>query len=221
MKKTQIVALAFAAVVAFSAFTSASAFALTFEKAKFLINGADIPVGTTVPIDAIGELLFENLLNGAAFTCSGLFEGVAESGGVGRITKVFSLAGTEIKELTSPNVALSCTNEKTCEKPEANPDTLPFGVEAEQDEGSFYVLIKGSYEFTCTIFGGIKIEELCEPPAGTGIGGVITNLATDFEAGAATEPRSVCNGNAEEGSLTNLAGNLTSSTAGNLAVSLP
>jgi len=216
MKKMQIVALAFAAVFAFSAFTSASAFALTFEKAKFLINGIDIPTGTTAPIDTIGELLFENVLNGAAFTCSGLFEGVAEPGGKGKVTKVFSLAGVEIKELPS---VLACTNEKTCEKPEASPDGLPFPIEAEQDveDGKFWVLVAGSYEFTCTVLG-IKIEELCVLPA---VGSEVTNLATDFEAAPATEPKYTCSSNAEESALTNIAGNLTSSTSGNLSVSLP
>jgi hypothetical protein len=215
MKKMHVM-LAFAALFAFSAISVSSASALTFEKAHFLINAAEAPANT--PIDATGEILFESVLAGASFICSGLFEGTAGPNGEGSITKVFNLAGTEIKEL--PATGISCTQEKTCESATANPDTLPFKVIAEKDveTGAFYVLIAGKYEFTCTVIG-IKIEELCEPPAAGSIGGEVINMATDFEAGEATEPLATCNGNAEDGVIANIKGNLISSTAGNINIS--
>jgi len=214
------VVLAFAALFAFSALSvsAASAAELTFEKAKFLVGGVEAPAGTAV--DALGEILFESVLAGASFVCSGLFEGTVGPNGEGSITKVFSLAGVEIKEL--PEAGISCTQEKTCETALANPDGLPFKVIAEEDEGVFYLLIAGKYDFTCTVIG-IKIEELCEPPATPGfIGGAVTNLATDIEAGEVTEPLATCNGNAEEGGLTNLKTNLIATVSGaTLAISLP
>jgi len=219
MKKMQVV-LAFAALFAFSAFSASSASAaLTFEKAHFLINGNEAPAGT--PVDALGELLFESVLAGASFVCSGLFLGTVGPGGEGSITKVFNLAEVEVKEL--PAAGIACTNEKTCETAVANPDeivTAGWKVIAEKDieTGKFYVLIAGKYEFTCTVIG-IKIEELCEPPAAGSIGGEVIALATDIEAGEMTEPLATCNSNAEEGALVNLKGNLISSTAGNLSVS--
>jgi len=220
MKKTQLVVMAFVAVFAFSALITGSASAaLTFEKAHFLVNGSEAPAKTV--INSTGELRFENVLNSAAFTCSGLFEGTVGPSGTGEITRVVNLSGAEVKEL--PATGISCTNTKTCESAVANPDKLPFKVEAVKDSetGKFFVLIAGSYEFTCTVIG-IKIEELCAPPAGGFIGGEITNLASDFEANAgATEPLATCNENAEEGLLTNIAGNLTATaiTTNTLAVS--
>lgn len=218
MQKRRLVALAFAVVFVVSAFTSASAFALAFQPAEWLVGGAAIGAGETKPIDVLGEMLFENVLNGSALVCSALFEGVAKPDGRGELTKMFSLPGVEIRELTS---ALACTNEKTCEAPEISPDGLPFTIEPAEDEqdGKFWIFTDASFEISCTILG-VKIEELCGPEqAGTGIGSEITNLATDFEAATATEPRALCNTNASEGEMTNVAGNLTSSTAGNLSIS--
>jgi len=209
MRKMQLLVLAFVTVFAFSALITGSASAaLTFEKAHFLVNSEEAPAKTV--IDSTGELRFENVLNGAAFTCSGLFEGTVGAGGTGEITRIVSLAGAEVKEL--PGAGISCTNTKTCESVVLNPDKLPFKLEAVKDSitGQFGELISFSFEFTCTVIG-IKIEELCEPPAGTGVGGEITNLTTDFEANpGATEPSGTCNGNAEEALVTNIAGNLTS-----------
>lgn len=214
MKKTYLLVLA--AVFMLGAVASAPAFALTFNPAEWLINGAAIVVNK--PIDILGEILVENVLNGAAMVCSALFEGVAKPGGGGEITKMFNLAGVEIRELPS---ALACTNQKTCEAPEISPDGLPFLIEPAEDaqDGKFYVFTTDSFELSCTIVG-VKVEELCGPEqAGTGIGGEIFNLATDFELAAATEPRALCNNNAAEGDLVNIGGNLISSTAGNLSIS--
>jgi hypothetical protein len=219
MRKTQLVVLAFAAVFAFSAFASSSAFALTFEKASFLIGGSDIAKGSSDPIEALGELLFANSLNGAEFTCSGSFKGKAESEGAGAIEKIFNLAGTEVGELGKTGI--SCTNEKSCTNATAYPEGLPFKIKAEQDEGKFYVLIAGAYEFLCEILG-VNLEELCHAVLEEGfIGGEVISGTTDYESQAMTEPKSECNTNSEEGTITNIAGNLTSSSAGSLAVSLP
>jgi hypothetical protein len=218
MKKTHLIVLAFASAFALSALVASSASALTFEKAHFLINNAEAPANT--PYDDTTEFLIENVLNGASFICSVLFEGTVGPGGTGSITKIFNLAGVESKELTATGVA--CSQEKTCEKAEASPDGLPFKIEARKDpeDGKFYVFYFIKYEFACTVLG-IKIEELCEPPTGSaaGVGGEVTNLATDFEANSSTEPLFTCNGNTEENTIIFIPGNLTSSTSGSLSVS--
>ncbi len=190
-----------------------SAFALTFELALWLANGKDVAGELLTKTE--GEMLFENLLNGAHFTCSFVLEGTVSTNSAGTVTMMYALGigGRLIEELAGE--ALLC-KEENCEKPERWPVGLPWRTELEQDSEdvptTFWVLITGfAYHFACSVFG-IKVEELCELPAGTGF--EVLNVTGGVEAMGAMSPESGCGGNASEGETTFVAGNLTSLTNG-------
>jgi hypothetical protein len=203
MRKIQLLGIALVVVCAFSAFTVASASALTLVAAKWLANGA--VVNANLAADTLGELLFENVLNGGAILCSGLFEGTVGANGVDNITKVFNLAGTEIPALdeTGATGGLSCSGEKTCETgSEIWPVGLPFKTQLDLDteDGKFYDLVLNAEYFILCLFFGSSINELCVAAAGTM--GEVKNVAGGVEAVGSTEPLGTCNGNTEDGLIT-------------------
>ena len=218
MKKIHLVGLMLLAVGAFSAFTSASAFALTFELANWLENGAIIAANKAATTE--GELLFENVLAGASFLCSGKFDGTVGANGADEITEVLNLAGTiKINELdeAAATGGITCTVLKICSSAEIWPVNLPFKSELMLDtEGGFYDLILKNaagklpaYFLLCTVLG-IDATELCETVEGAfGAFGEVSNAATDVETLGALTPLATCGGtNLEDGLIENNAENV-------------
>jgi len=212
--------LALLSLCALSALMTASASAvLTFELALWLLDGADVI--SPVLVDSLGELLLENLLNGAAIECSGLFEGFVEAESLDLVTIVYDLSGTLWEELVGSGVA--CSSEKLCTegRGKAWPIKLPWETEVERDpeNGLFYELTLGAeWHLECTVLG-IKAEELCTLPVGSV---EILNVVGGVEAMGPVEPEAECNGNPEEGLVEFLPGNLTTDVAGGtMSVSVP
>ena len=216
MKKIHPVGLMLLAVGAFSAFTSVSAFALTFELANWLENGALVAANKAATTE--GELLFENVLNSAAFLCSGKFDGTVGANGDEEITEILNLSGVKIAELDEAGATggFACTNLKLCTSSEIWPVNLPFKSELMLDtEGGFYDLILKNaagrlpaYFLLCTVLG-IDATELCEMAEGAfGAFGEVSNAAADVETLGALSPLGTCGGNAEDALTENNAENV-------------
>ena len=101
---------------------------------------------------------------------------------------------------------------------------LPWETEVERDveNGLFYgLLFGGQYHLDCVVLG-VLVEELCEVPAVGGAANEILNLAEDVELIGEAEPESTCNGNANDGNVQAIAGNLILLIeGGTLSVSVP
>lgn len=205
-------------VAAFVAFTASSAFALSFENSKWLLNGGQITSNQSA--SAEGEMLFENVLNGGAVLCSGLLEGTVGTEGKDEVTKVFNLSGTEIPELdaASSTGGISCVGVKTCETgSEVWPVGLPFKGQLKLDtETGLFVHAAGAGVAVLCLFLGGSIEELCV--AAEGAAAEIANGATDVELLGSVEHKTTCNGNTEDGLVTVDAA-LGSTLTGTLSVS--
>jgi hypothetical protein len=219
MRKIYLIGLLALLVGAFSALSASSAFALTFTLAEWLNNGNAITANESV--DTEGELLFENVLNGGAILCEGLFEGTVGANGADSITAVVNLAGATIASLDAAGSTggIVCSGVKICETgSEIWPVGLPFKTELNLDteDGKFYDLIlNAEYAILCLFLGG-SIEELCVAAANTF--GEVINGTTDVEALKSAEPNGTCNGNTLDGSIT-VDTSLTSLLAGTLTVS--
>jgi hypothetical protein len=218
--------LALLSLCALSALMTASASAvLTYELALWLLNGNDIPIGEPVLVDAVGELLLLNLLNGADLLCSGLFEGFVEAESLDLVTMVYDLLTPQnlIEELVG--LPVECTSDSICDANTglAWPVNLPWLTELEQDsiDGSFWELTFGAeWHLECEVLK-IKAEELCELPEGEN---EILNVTGGVEAREeeGTKPEATCNGSANDGEVVFIAGNLTSPVGGGtLVASLP
>lgn len=216
MKKIHLVGLMLLIVGAFSAFTSASAFALTFEAAQWLEGGAAIAANRAATTE--GELLFENVLNGAAFLCSGKFDGTVGANGADEITEVLTLGNVKVVELDEEKATggIACSPLKLCTSAEIWPVNLPFKSELMLDtEGGFYDLVIANangkipaYFLLCIVLG-IDATELCETVEGAfGAFGEVSNTATDVETLGALSPLATCGGNAEDGLIENNAENV-------------
>ena len=206
MKKIYPTGLILIVAGAFSAFTNTSAFALTFELANWLENGALIEANKAATTE--GELLFENVLNGAAFLCSGKFDGTVGANGAAEITEVLTLSGAKLTELdeTGATNGIVCTSVKLCTGEEIWYVNLPFKLELMLDtEGGFYdLIIKNAagrlpaFFLLCTVLG-IDATELCEMAEGAfGAFGEVSNAAVDVETLGALSPLGTCGGNAED-----------------------
>jgi hypothetical protein len=214
MRKIQILALALVTVCAFSALITASASAtLTFTNAKWLVNNAE---ASGQLADSTGELTFLNLANTGEIRCSGLFEGTVEAAGKDLITMVYSLEPSQrlITELSGEGIL--CTSLKVCDAGTAEiwPVGLPWPTQALLDESLFYELIeKGEYHIKCKV-GVITAEETCAAQdAVTEVLNIVMPVA-GVEAMGIFEPEGTCNGAANTGQITNVAGNLTTLPGG-------
>ncbi len=222
IRKNQTLGLALIAMLTLSAAITTSAFAaLEFTLAQWLINGARLTAEHLT--DSVGELLVENVLLGAQFQCSQLYEGTVGPESADLTTMIYTLEPSQrlIEELAGE--ALLCTNEKTCEKAERWPTNLPWTTELELDttEEKFYELTKGTggepgYHISCTVLG-VKVEELCETAAGSIL--EVKNVTGGVEAVGRPEPNGPCGSNSEENALFYQVGNLTTSPDGTLTVS--
>jgi hypothetical protein len=183
-----------------------SAYELT-KNAQWLDNGTAITSATSA--DTSGELLLENVLNGAAILCSALFGGTVGPSGAYEVTKVFNLSGVEIKELEGSGI--KCTSIKLCEAGDAElwPLNLPFkaSLNLGTEVSSFFLVAEpnGSsllpgYRVLCLVLG-VGIEESCE--AGAGSNSEVLNAASDVEIVGVVGPLATCGGSAEAGLIEN------------------
>lgn len=224
MKKIQLLGIALVALCAFSAFTTASAFAaLEFELAQWLANGARI--ATALASDTLGELSFENSEKKAGFLCSGLFEGTVGPESADVLTKLVSLANITIAELDESGATggIACVSDgKTCESGEIWPLNFPILTELELDKGSspeeyFDLLLpneKGllpAYFLLCLVLG-ISVDELCEAVSGSG--GEVKNVTGGVEPVGKVEPEGTCGGTTGVGLITADPGGLITLTNG-------
>jgi hypothetical protein len=209
MKKIQLLGLAIVAVLAVSAFATASAFA--FTTAEWLANAKAVPAGGLAS-ESSGGLTFENVNVGASFLCEGLFLGKVEPGGVDTVTETLTNGGVKVEPL-DPGVSTTgfkCTSLNLCEgTPEAWPVELPFltllGLEG---AGFVDLFVKAEYFLLCQVLG-VDATELCVVAPNSLSGGTVVNLAADVEATGSVEPLATCNGNSETGLVTADPGNLT------------
>jgi hypothetical protein len=188
--------------------------------AQWLRNGAAITASTAV--DATGEEKFENTENGAAFRCSALLEGTVGPSGAYEITKIFSLSGTEIKELDESGATggLTCTTTKLCETAETWPVNLPYKIPLYRDgEGSGFGTVAEpngtgglpAYSISCKVLG-IKVHELCEDAEESF--GEVSNVASGVETVGSTKPPGKCGEKAGIALQTFEAGNIIKLVSG-------
>jgi len=206
---------ALVALVALSAVMTASASAeLVLEAASWLINGANVAAGT--PVETEGELLFENVLNGGAVLCSGIFKGTIGPGGEDEITDILALDRVTLIAPLDPGTVgtgIKCTGEKLCNNSsEIWPVHLPILTLLwfDKTDGLYYDEIlehvvgteKWFAEYYIHCVSLITVNELCEAVAGTLA--EVFNGATDVEGGlSAAEPLGTCEGNLADGLIEN------------------
>jgi hypothetical protein len=222
MKKTSLIIMLMG--VSAVGMSAVPAFALTFEPALWLDNGSDVLELTST--DQEGGITLENVLNGAAILCEGIFDGSVGPEGESEITSVLLLSGTLLPSLdeTGATGGWSCTGVNLCSTgSEEWPLNLPWHMNLVEDEGVFYdeLLTAAGYFILClTILG--TVEELCEDPIGSQF--EVLNVAGGVEFMGAGSLNGPCGTNANEGKQIVDAGNLmlfTTAGLGPLAASLP
>jgi hypothetical protein len=219
MRKIRLFGLVLVAVCAFSAVVTASAFALTFALANWLENGNIITVEKLVETE--GELLFENLSNGAAFLCSGIFDGSVGNDGIDEVTELLTLGKVAVPEL-DPGVSgtgIACTVENLCVLAEIWAVNLPYSTELmlDTENSLFYDLglpnshgLLPGYFVLCEV-GGIDFTELCVTLEGVdGLYQEKSNNTTagDVETLGAFVPEADCGSGTENGLVENNAQNI-------------
>ncbi len=176
MKRIQILGAALVAVFAFGVLAAASASAVTFLLAEWLVGGAAIT--SELLVETTGELLLEDtkvpLLGKAMILCSEVFDGLVQPNSLDWITEVLTLPGTSVSSTPLTGEALSCSNQENCEEPLVWFTGLPYETEVElmEDTGTFFadlLLAKGTggevgYEIECmkSVIGAITDE--CKTP---------------------------------------------------------
>ncbi len=135
MRKIQILGAGLFAVFAFAASTAASASAT-----EFLISGEPVLAVTLVYVE--GELLLENMSNGASVLCSGVFNADIVNATLIELLELLMLTTLELLDenggTTGANDMVDCIGEKTCEG-EENLLTvlgLPWHLDLELMEGA-------------------------------------------------------------------------------------
>ncbi len=172
MKRIQILGAALVAVFAFGVLVAASASAVTFLLAEWLVGG--VAVTTELLVETSGELLLEDtnvpLLGKAMVLCSGIFDGLVQPNSLDWVTEVLTLSGTSVSSTPLSGTALTCTNQENCEEPLVWAIGLPYETEVElmEDSGTFFadlLLAKGTggevgYEIECmkSVIGAITDE---------------------------------------------------------------
>jgi hypothetical protein len=204
MRNIQLLGITLMAVCAFGSLVATSAFALTFETAKWLVKGEEATAGTKT--ETIGGFLFHNLETGAEILCEGILDGTVGPNGEDSITEVLSQTGIKIPELDQE----SGTEGPSCVKDEGNetcaggdievwPVGLPFLGVLMLDESKYFDLINNAeYAILCLILG-FDILELCVLAPNGLSWSEVTNLATEVEVVGATEPEGTCGGKEEGG----------------------
>lgn len=191
MRKIYILGLTLFAALGFSAVAVASASAVEFLLAEWLIGGN--PVAASTSSEAIGELLLEDLktaIGAIGVLCVGSLDGTVNADGEDTITQALN-AAKELIGAPLTGLALECVEEKgSCPSPLVWAENLPWNTLAElmvDGTEEFFVdlLLKGTgvtgnpaWEVEC--MGAIATSDLCEA-APEGIS-KLTNLTADVGA---------------------------------------
>jgi hypothetical protein len=138
MKKLHLLGVALVAVFAFAALTAASASAVTFLLAEWLVGG--LPITADLNVESTGELELEETILGLKITvlCSGILDGTIGPNGLDVISELLRLDGTTVVSLVGLVApALLCTNVSNCPSPEVWAVHLPWGSLVElMEEGT-------------------------------------------------------------------------------------
>jgi len=174
MTKFRILGIALVAVFAFGAVLAASASAVTFLLAEWLVGGQ--AVTTELTTEATGELLLEDtkvpLLGKAVVLCSGIFDGWVGPNSLDWVSEVLTLAKVATSTTALTGTAVECTNQENCEEPLLWAVNLGWETEVELmidgTETFFVELLTGhaggaggpGYEIECmkSIIGAITDE---------------------------------------------------------------
>jgi hypothetical protein len=99
---------------------TSAAFALSFENAKFLLNGNTIAAGTVLTVTFTEKLLLEDTSTGGGITCEITFDGELTTEDF-LVTEILTKAGIKILELSgegvlcTPDTGSACANETDIE----------------------------------------------------------------------------------------------------------
>jgi len=117
MKKFQLLGVALIAVFAFGVIAAASASAVEFLLAEWLVNGN--PITTELATESEGELLLEETILGIKIDklCSGIFVGTIGPTGEDKITELLNLALEPINLTALVELGLECVNDQNCPEP--------------------------------------------------------------------------------------------------------
>ena len=140
MRKFHVLGAALAALFAFGVLTAASASAVTFLLAEWLVGG--VGISTTQLTDSEGELLLEETVLGIKIDalCSGIFDGSIGPNGADDITELLSLAGVAITSDLVETSGIVCTNDANCPEPLVWATNMPWLTLAE-------LMVEGTEEF--------------------------------------------------------------------------
>lgn len=134
MKKFSLVGAALLVVLAFSALSVASASAVEFLLAEWLLNNGTIT--SALGSDTEGKIILGETILGIKIEaeCTGIIDGTigsAAHNGEDTITKVLNAAGTEETGVKLVGTALVCVNHANCPEPLVWPVNLPWNTLAE------------------------------------------------------------------------------------------
>jgi hypothetical protein len=117
MKKFHLLGVVLVAVFAFAALTAASASAVTFLLAEWLVGG--LPITAELNVEGTGEVELEEMILGLKIValCSGIVDGTIGPNGLGMASELLSLAGVAISLTPLSGTALECTNDGNCPEP--------------------------------------------------------------------------------------------------------
>jgi hypothetical protein len=118
MKKFHLLGVVLVAVFAFAALTAASASAVTFLLAEWLVGG--LPITADLNVEATGELELEETILGLKIVavCSGILDGTIGPNGLDVISELLTLDGlTVISLVPLVEPGLGCTNGSNCPEP--------------------------------------------------------------------------------------------------------
>jgi hypothetical protein len=114
MKKLHLIGATLVAVFAVFAFAAASASAVTFLLAEWLVSG--LPVTAELSVEGTGELELSETILGltVAVLCSGVLDGTITTDGRGKVSELLSLTGTAISLTGLSGTGLACTGDSNC-----------------------------------------------------------------------------------------------------------
>jgi hypothetical protein len=175
MGRLRLVGAVLAVAFVFSLFASASASAVSFSLAEWLVNGS--PVTSELLTETTGEFLLEDskAFGGkASVLCSGSLDGWVGPNSLGWISELLTLAGVAVSTIALSGTPLECTAQAGCEvgtKPKVWATNLGWEAEAElmvQGTEVFFVNLilphagggNPGWEIECTVIG-IKFVDEC------------------------------------------------------------
>jgi len=171
MKRLNLLGIVLVAVFALSVIVAATASAVEFLLALWLVGGVNVTANLAAAGE--GELLFEDtktLLGKVLLLCSGIGDGTVGPESKGEITKTLTLGTlhTEIPTTVLTEPGLACTDQSggLCPEPLVWAEGLPWDTEVElmvDGTETFFVglALKDSGYYLCM---GNGIEDLCEAP---------------------------------------------------------